>query len=71
MSHTWEHGETTFTGNSDLSGDIRIRRGDDEIEIPGRDILEFVAYHVQRCRISEIEQQETAKLLGISDRYFP
>lgn len=64
-----------FNCNSDLSGDVIIRRfsgkEDDaslaaEIAIPGDAILYLVAQHVRDCRISVLEDMDTEKLLGIA-----
>lgn len=49
ISHTWEHGGTRFTGNSDLSGDIEIVdiATGERLAVPGYDILKFVAGRVR------------------------
>lgn len=67
MSHTWEHGETVFTGNSDLSGPIRIRNSLDQvIHVPGRDLIDFVTAHIIRERVSQMEQMGPEEVLGIT-----
>lgn len=67
MSHYWEHGRTRFVGNSDLSGPITIvNELGERIKVPGRDLLEFVAGHIARERISRLEQELGPEILGIS-----
>ncbi|KKL57138.1 hypothetical protein LCGC14_2238450, partial [marine sediment metagenome] len=55
--HSYEgRGGTLFNFNSDFSGDVRIKHGDQCCSIPADDILELVAYcYVTRNRISVIE----------------
>lgn len=70
MSHSWEHGTTRFIGNGDLSGPITIINGlGERIRVPGRDLVEFVAAHVARERISLLEQQEADQIFGITPPY--
>jgi len=63
MSHTYEHGETRFICNSDLSGDISVIVGEERIEVPGDDIVEFVASYLVRERIAKLEQMSAKDLL--------
>lgn len=75
MSHSWRYGEYVFIGNSDLSGDITIRQiskwdhdettAIQEINVPGRCLLEFVADFVVSERISKLEQMEREEVLGV------
>ena len=69
MSHSWTYGKTSFIGNSDLSGDITIRRNGEEIDIPGAQILKFVADHIRDERIRVIEQMTESEILGFSIPY--
>ena len=74
MSHSYRYKNTVFTCNSDLSGNVRITvmdNGDgvptgDRIEISGADIIKFVADHVRRSKISDLEQATTKEILGLS-----
>lgn len=66
MSHSWNIGETTFIGNSDLSGDITICGPDSsKVHVPGKDLLEFIAEHIKRMKIEEIESQDPEAILGL------
>jgi hypothetical protein len=65
MSHTWEYGRTSFTGNSDFSGDITIVRDGKRMDVPGAHLLALVAGHVNRERVSVLEQMEPGEVLGI------
>lgn len=70
MSHLWTHGRTVFVGNSDLSGSIRIiNELGERINVPGRDLIDFVVGHIKRERISELEHEDTASFVGI--RHLP
>lgn len=56
MSHTWKHGETTFIGNADLSGSVKVVTDRfDEVEIPFSDLLQFAAEAppLRRCETCE------------------
>jgi hypothetical protein len=66
--HTWRIGDTTFTGNSDLSGDLTIASGQDggEVRIPAADALSFAADFVRSARIEALEQREGNHLAEIS-----
>jgi hypothetical protein len=58
---------TIFHFNSDFSGNVIIRDNVEEgkeIEIPGEDILEFVAYcYVQNKKIGKLENATVDELL--------
>ena len=56
---------TNFHHNSDFSGEIIIITKDgQQFEIPGKDILEFVAYnYVRPTKISKIEDMDYKGLL--------
>ena len=65
-------GGTIFNYNSDFSGMVKIVRPSDEghrrtdIEIPGNDILEFVAYcKIMPDRIAAIEDADWKRLLSM------
>lgn len=50
--HTHEGSEgTRFFYNSDLSGDVTIIRGDEEMRVPGEDLLGFVLNDWARRRL--------------------
>lgn len=58
-----------FSFNSDLSGDVHITNTGTlpptEVEVPCAALLKFVAEHVRRKRIIEIECMSTEEVLGI------
>jgi len=56
---------TNFNFNSDFSGEvIIITKEGKQFEIPGKDILEFVAYsYIMPNKISKIEDMEYKELL--------
>lgn len=62
---------TAFIYNSDLSGDVRIRRNNAEntelitIDVPGEAILAFVANYVREQKIAQLEASTTAEILGL------
>lgn len=64
--HTLEYAKTTFNFNSDLSGDVRIVTANGgEIEVPGYDLVCFVAEYVRRQRIYEIESMHVHEVLNV------
>lgn len=63
--HSSQYGRTTFHYNSALSGEVIIMRGSERIEIPGEHILSFVADHVAREKISQLEVKTPSEILGI------
>lgn len=60
--------DTAFTFNSDLSGDVGIRKGKNRISIPGSVLIDFVAEYVRNEKISALEQASTSELLGLKER---
>ncbi len=72
MSHSRVFGDTVFIYNSDLSGDVMIHRASwpegEHIEVPGSDLLQFVASWVQDRRINAVEWMEWPELLGIEEK---
>lgn len=65
MHHYEGTNKTDFHHNSDFSGDVIIITKDGkQFEIPGQDILEFVAYtYVMSKKISVIEDMDYLQLL--------
>lgn len=60
-------GQTGFNFNSDLSGDVVITKPDgSKLEVPGRDLVDFVAEQVRRARIAEVEEMSALRLLGLT-----
>ncbi len=57
---TWTMGDTTFIGNSDLSGTLTIRPGGgaEDIEVPAADVLALVARFIRETRITTLEQAD-------------
>lgn len=66
--HSFHVGETTFTGNSDLSGDLTITSAGSggEVRIAARDLLAFAAQFVRAARISTLEQEDGDHLVDIA-----
>ena len=54
----------TFIHNGNYFGPVKIVNGENTIEIPFEDILEFVGEYVRSERISKLEQMNTEELLG-------
>lgn len=67
MAQTYSVGITTFIFNSDFSGDVVIRDGDRELNVPVTDLVGFVAEYVRRTKISQLEDASDADVLGIAD----
>lgn len=72
MAHSTTIGDTTFIHNGDLSGTVYVRRADEHgvfrtIEVPGADLLGFIAEHVRFQRIAAAERAAQHDLLGIED----
>lgn len=61
--HTFKGNETVFIAHGDLSGDVTIKRGKKEIDIPGVDLIAFIAEHVRNEKISRLEQAEDMEVL--------
>ena len=64
--HSQQIGETLFTHNGDLSGNVTIRRDGSTIEVPGIHLIEFVAKYVAQEKISQLEGADASEILGIS-----
>ena len=70
--HMFQAGDTIFNFNSDGSGDVRIQRADDlnyasseQLSVPMAHVFEFVAHFVKSQQISQIEDQNWEKVLGL------
>ncbi len=64
--HSLRFGETVFNYNSDLSGDVDIRReGKFEVSVPGTHLLAFVAEYVRGRAVAELEDMPAYELLGV------
>lgn len=62
--HTLTCGKTIFNFNADLSGDVDITTPDGRrFQVPGGDLVSFVADYVRRQKIEELEQAETLEIL--------
>ncbi len=73
MSHTFEgpSKKTRFHYNSDLSGDVSIHVDDENglraLNVPGEDLLAFVADYVRGRKISALEDAEWHEVFGIEN----
>jgi hypothetical protein len=69
--HTIITGFHTFHYNSDLSGQVLITRtsGNQEeaYRVNGSELVAFVAEWVRRKKIAEIESQDAAEILGVTE----
>lgn len=66
--HTFSGPEgTVFHSNSDLSGDVAIHPRDSlgRCDIPGADLIAFVANYVRNESIAWLEQAEDKEVLGL------
>lgn len=64
--HTYTCGTTTFNFNSDISGEVTIRRPDGAaLNVPGGDLVAFVAEYVRQRRFSELESMTALEVLGV------
>jgi len=69
--HTFEGKKTRIFYSSDLSGDVIVVVSKEttlEMEVPGQDLLDFVAEHVRQQRITQLEDMTTEALLGLPTR---
>jgi len=57
---------TTLNFNTDLSGDVRVSRNGNVVNVPGRVLLTFIADHVRQMKISDLEDMEPWQVLGLS-----
>ena len=63
---------TIFHHNSDFSGNVIIIHEGKQIEIPGTDILELVAYeYVMPQKIAALEQADWQELLSAQQSVHP
>lgn len=65
MSHTFNGKTITIHYNSDLSGEATLVTNHVRDEIDPKDLLDFVAHYIRTERISELEQADTLKILGL------
>ena len=63
--HTRRHGDTTFNFNSDLSGYVSIAIDGRMIEVPGDDLLEFVAEWVANEKRQALQDLDAREVLGL------
>lgn len=68
MSHTWyggKFGSFAFIGNSDFSGDIKIvnLKTNEYMYVEGQALLDLVAGHIIREKVSQLEQLTTEEIL--------
>lgn len=60
--HSSKINETQFHYNSDMSGEIVIMVGDQEIRVKGYDLIEFVLDRLREKKIGQLEQMEIEDL---------
>ncbi len=65
MSHTLALTTATFNYNSDLSGNVTITTREGRIDVPGCELVAFVAEYVRGQRINALESATTRELLGL------
>ena len=68
--HTYNYENYTFNYNSDLSGEVIIYdtlKPNEQIEIEGHALVEFVAEFIKNKKIAELENATTSELLGIEE----
>ena len=65
--HTFEGKSCRIHFNSDMSGEVHIcnKESNEEIQVEGQDILDFVANYVRHEKISVLEQAETKDIFGL------
>ena len=65
--HTFEGKSCRIHFNSDMSGKVHIsdKETNEEIQVEGQDILDFVANYVRHEKISVLEQAETKDIFGL------
>lgn len=63
--HTANCGKVRFHYSSDLSGNVIIQLVDNELEVPGKALLDFIGGWVAARRISQLEYMEPQDVLGI------
>ena len=74
--HTREIGSTLFHFNADLSGAVMIVKRDkgksfESLEVPGEDLIRFIAEWVANQKISELEDMEPHEVLGLKRESLP
>lgn len=66
--HTYtSKGGTVFNFNSDWSGNAKVTAGDGTLEIPVKDLVEFVAELVRGERRTLLDEATDLEILGVSD----
>lgn len=63
--HTYESNGYLFHYNSDMSGDVIIvnKDNEEELEVNGEAMLNFVANHIKNEKISRLENITTKEIL--------
>lgn len=64
--HTTTCGETTFSHHGDYSGPVTIRvQNGASLDVPGGDLIAFVAEYVRAVKIAELESARALEILGV------
>lgn len=66
--HTFNGNSCIIHYNSDFSGNVEIVtgvKGDNRVQVSGKDLLDFIAIHVRDKMISQLENASTKDILGI------
>jgi hypothetical protein len=58
MSHTSILNKTTFNFNSDMSGDITIKNDKGELEVDGKDLIQFIVNYLKKEKIRYLENMD-------------
>jgi len=61
--HTRTYGDTTFIYNSDLSGEVEIKRDGEGLLVPGSDLLGFALNWLVSERIASLEAMDSSEIL--------
>ncbi len=65
MSHTFIVDNVNFIFNGDYSGMVKIIMSNNNIEIPCKAILEFVANYIRDKKIEKLEQMSSDEIFEI------
>jgi ribosomal protein S11 len=65
MSHTTKcKNNTVFIHNSDMSGDVTIVTGKGELDVNGRDIIEFVLQRIPENKLEDFKDKMVGEMMS-------